>query len=320
MINAATSAQVEGSIEIELREDLAQADSVIVTIAPILRHLVSSSDHSVFGDEIIARVRGMLTHVAIQLLDAVAIAVGEAERKVHPDGQIQALISGFADDPAFLSYLHALALEWQLTERLNARLAIDPVLSPLLQALVAATEAGTAGLAMALMAAQARFGQSQRRMELPLGELPGDILHSALLTLRSSTASEAGDAVRLAEQGIRAGHDEARSRLGLMARLISGLGAGGTVALALPHGGVALFLTALSLATGQDRDLVTLATNEGQVARLALALRASGMRSEGVAEQLNALHPEIEMPDGFETISVDRAAALLATSAVLPGR
>ena len=80
-----------------------------------------------------------------------------------------------------------------------------------------------------------------------------------------------------------------------------------------------MFLSALALASGQDRDMAVLATNEGQVARLALALRAAGLRGNSVDEQFVSLHPEIVLPDGFDALSADRAAALLARSAVYPG-
>jgi len=320
MIDNAAQSVTAQTVEDALNEDLAHGDNFVMTVTPILRHLVSSNEHSVFGDEIIARVRGMLAHIASQLLDAVVLAEGETERAVHPDTDIHALAAQFADDEQLLSHLHAIAMEWQLTERLSARLSVDPVLSPLMQALIAAPEAGTAGLAMALMASQARFTQSQRRMELPLGELPGDILHSVLQALDASASPERAEHVRAASHSIRSVHDEARSRIGLMARLISGLGAGATAALGISHAGAALFLSALALASGQDRETVVLSTNEGQVARLSLALRASGLRLVAIAEQVAALHPDIAMPDDFDDISPDRAAAMLASSAVLPRR
>jgi hypothetical protein len=64
-----TSAQTAPSAPIEavLREELAHGDAMIGTIAPILRHLLANDEHSVFGDEIIASMRGMLSDVARQL-------------------------------------------------------------------------------------------------------------------------------------------------------------------------------------------------------------------------------------------------------------
>jgi hypothetical protein len=65
--------------------------------------------------------------------------------------------------------------------------------------------------------------------------------------------------------------------------------------------------------------LTVLATNEGQLSRLALALRATGMKPEAVEEQFAAIHPEVALPDGFELLGADRAAAVLARSNAFAG-
>ncbi len=311
----------DGSVETVLCQELAHGDALIGTIAPILRHLLANDDHSVFSDEIIARVRGMMRHLACQLLDHAANDPEEGMERSHDEGGVADLVDSFVAQPAFLAHIHALALEWQLTERMQARLAFDPVLSPLLQALVASSNSDTSSQAMSLLAAQARFGQSQRRMQLPLAELPGDLLHGALVALRTLAGTEPeGDArAAAAEAAIRAGYDESRSRLGLISRLVTGMGGGATAALALTHAGVAMFLSALALASGQERDTAVLATNEGQLARLALALRAAGLKPMAVAEQFVSLHPEVSLPDGFDSLGADRAAALLARSGSFPG-
>lgn len=311
----------DGSVETVLRHELAHGDALIGTIAPILRHLLANDDHSVFSDEIIARVRGMMSHLAHQLLDKVAGDAEECIERTYEEAAVASLISSFVAQPAFLAHVHALALEWQLTERMQARLGLDPVLAPLLQALVASPSAETSSQAMSLLAAQARFGQSQRRMQLPLGELPGDLLHGALVALRTfaGTETEADDAAAAAEAAIRAQYDESRSRLGLISRLVTGMGGGATAALSLAHAGTAMFLSALALASGQDRDMAVLATNEGQLARLALALRAAGLKPAAVEEQFVSLHPEVSLPDGFDSLGADRAASLLARSGSFPG-
>ena len=309
MSDGAVPATAGNTVESVLRGELAHGDALIGTIAPILRHLLANDDHSVFSDEIVARMRGMMAHVARQLLGEIAVASG-TDAEAEPDAErLSDLTASFAAHSGFLPHLHALALEWQLTERLQRRLSLDPVLSPLLQALIASPQGDVAASAMALLAAQARFVQAQRRMELPLGELPGDLLHAALLAL-ANHASE----TEAAAAAIRQRYDESRNRLGLLARLVAGMGGGASVALGVGHAGVALFLTALSLASGQDRDLAVLATNEGQLARLALSLRAAGLKPAGVEEQFLALHPEVSLPEGFETLGPDRAAALLALS------
>lgn len=321
MSDTAAHANPAVSVETAMREELAHGDALIGTIAPILRHLLANDEHSVFGDEIIASTRGMLANVARQLLDACQAASGENDRSEHDPAQIAALVNRFVAHPGFLAHGHALALEWQLTVRLQTRLALDPVISPLLQALMASSEPETAASAMALLASQARFAQAQRRMELPLTELPGDLLHAALLSLRAigEDIPEYGAAVATVERDLRSSFDESRSRLGLISRLVTGMGGGATAALTVTHAGVSLFLTALALASGQDRDMAVLATNEGQVARLALALRASGLKPAAIEEQFVTLHPEVTLPAGFETMGSDQAAALLARSAAYPG-
>ena len=312
---------VDSGVDIVLRDELANGDSLIATIAPILRHLLANDEHSVFSDEIIARVRGMMADVARQILTELAIASGNADDRDHSPEQISALVESLIGHGGFLAHVHALALEWQLTERMQARLALDPVLAPLLQALIASSDAAVASSAMALLASQARFATSQRRMQLPLSELPGDLLHAALLALRGHVGEIASvqAALAQAEQAIRGRFDENRSRLGLISRIVIGMGGGATAALAITHAGVGIFVSALALASGQDRDMAVLATNEGQLARLALALRASGLKPQMIEEQFVSLHPEVALPPGFEQLGSDQAAALLARSASFPG-
>ena len=318
-----TLAQINAHPPVErvLRDELAHGDALIETIAPILRHLLANDEHSVFSDEIIARVRGMLNHVARQLRDEFADTAGTPDERSYDPEQLSLLFDGFVAHSAFLAHVHALALEWQLTERLQARLALDPVLSPLLQTLIASADPSVASTAMALLAAQARFAQAQRRMELPLTELPGDLLHAALLGLRGQ-ASDNPEAQQLsaqAEQSIRSRYDESRGRLGLIARVVGGMGGGATAALVPGHAGVANFLSALALASGQDRDMAVLATNEGQLARLALALRAAGLKPQVIEQQFVTLHPDVALPADFDQLGTDLAAALLSRSAAFPG-
>jgi hypothetical protein len=297
------------SAESLLREELARGDAMLGTVAPILRHLLVSEDNAIFGDEVIARVRGMTADVAHQLLQELSATTG-GERGEPADDDAELLSAALIRSTAFLGHVHALALEWQLTERMAPRLSLDPVLSPLLQALVGSRDAVTSGLAMKFLAAQARFGQSQRRMKLPLSELPADLLHGALIALR--TVKGSGEAVDAAEVAIRSRYDEGGSRLGLIARLVTGMGGGVIAALALSHAGVAIFLSALALALGQDRDLAVLSTSESQIARLTLALRAAGLKAQTVEEQFVALHPQSAIPEGVNRLGTERAASILA--------
>ena len=321
MIEAAASPETAESVESALREELAQEDAAAATVAPILRHLLANEGNSLFSDEIIARVRGMVADVAEQLFDQLALAAGDTERRDGAPDDISALTGALVANPAFLGHVHALAVEWQLTERLQSRLALDPVLSPLVQALIASSDAATAALAMNLLASQARFGQAQRRMKLALAELPGDFLHSALTAMRTVTETEpeADQRAAAAEAAIRRAYDEGRSRLGLISRIVMNMGGGAVAALSVGHAGVAIFLSALAIGSGQDRDVVALSTNEAQAARLLLGLRASGLKPEAVEQQFLALHADIAPPEGFERLGADRAAAILAVSGSYQG-
>ena len=310
MDNVTDPAIAAPAVETVLCQQLAQGDAVLESINPILRHLLANEDHALFNEAVLARVRGMLNHLAEQLLAPVNGPGSHSAAAIEPD-RIAELSASFIDQPGLLRHLHALALEWQLTERMQARQGLDPVLSPLIQTLIASADGGTASLAMSLLAAQARFGQSQRRMQLPLTELPGDLFRGVLqLAEGDDYAGELASTIAMARQG----YDESRCRIGLIGRLITAMGTGATGALVLTNGGVALFLSALALASGIDRDTCALSTNDGQLARLALSLRAAGLKPALVEEQFMALHPEISLPDGFETLSADSAAALLARS------
>lgn len=321
MNDNAALASPAASVEELLRAELAQSDAQIGTIGPILRHLLAADEHSVFSDAIIAQVRGMTADVARQLLDAVAEAGGSSDEREHARAALDGLATSLISHRGFLAHCHALAMEWHLTERLHARLALDPVLPPLLQALIASPDGQVAANAMALLASQARFAQAQRRMQLPLNELPGDLLQAALIGLRSQAGEEelAQFHAAEAERAIRARYDEGRSRLGLISRIVMAMGGAASAALSVTHAGVAIFVSALALASGQDREIAVLATNDDQVARLALALRAAGLKHEAVEEQFFSFHPDVTLPAGFDQLSPDRAAALLAHSAAYPG-
>ena len=299
------------SIEEHMRGELAQADLVAGTLGPILRHLLANDDHSLFSDEIVARVRGMIGDVARQLLLAQAIEAEDPDPGAFCEDRGDDLSDLLFDHQPLLAYAHALALEWQLTRRLQARNALDPVLTPLLQSQISSSDPSTANAAMSALAAQARFIQQQRRMELPLGELPGDLLHACLLTLRSFQNDASDPAVERACEGLRRQFDESRSRAGIMAQLVMGMGSRASKSLSVIHAGVAFFVTALAIASGQDRAMAILATNDRQMPRLALALRAAGLDLAAIEEQFAYLHPDRALPEAFAQLRSDRASALL---------
>lgn len=299
-------------VEDILREELDRADAMIATARPILRHLVANDDQGLFNDEAVTRIRGMMTHVATQLLFVQAGVIEALDPAAYAAEREEDLVQALFEEGALLAHAHALTLEAQIAERLRARGGIDSVLTPLIQELAAAKEGETAALAIAVLAAQARFMQQQRRMELPLGELPGDLLHAALVLLRALGGSDE-QAVEV-ERRVRGSYDEGCSRLGLLTRLIMTLGPKATRALSIDHAGLALFATALALASGQERELTVLSFADRQFARLALGLRAAGLRQQAVEEHFLYLHPEVALPEGFDSLRPDRAAALLAGS------
>jgi hypothetical protein len=314
MTAATLAAPTLESVESLLREELAQGDVMLATATPILRHLLVNDDQALFSDEVVARARGMLTDVARQLLHAQAEAARIADRTSFLADSEQALADALANDPAFLGHVHALTIEAKLELQLQARNNIDPVLCPLLQELVASRDDALAGIAMAALAAQARFIQHHRRMALPVGELPADLFHSALLVLRNSAREDRQDAAAAAERSLRDAFDESHSRLALISRLVMRMGKTAPRALNVDHAGLAIFATALAMASGQDRGVAVLAFSDRQFARLALAMRAAGMKQTVVEEQFLYLHPDIDLPEGFDKVTADRAAKLLASS------
>ena len=314
MTAATLAAPTLESVETRLRDELARGNAMASSATPILRHLVLNEDQALFSDEVVARVRGMLSEVARQLLHAQAEAARIGDRAAFVAEREAGLAEALADEPAFLAHLHALTLEGSLALTLQARSNVDPVLCPLLQDLVASRDDAVAGSAMAVLAAQARFIQHHRRMALPLGELPGDLFHAALLALRT-TAGEREDAAVAAERALRDEFEEGRGRLALIARLVTRMDRTAPRALDLGHAGLAIFATALAMASGQARDSALLAFSDRQIGRLALAMRTAGLKQAAVEEQFLHLHPDVALPDGFDMLSADRAALLLAAAA-----
>lgn len=282
---------------------------MLAGVGPILGHLLSAPDYSLFSDEIVARVRGMLADLARQVLRMQAEATGQTGRDAFVERHGAALSEHFQASPALLAHCHALALEWQLTERLEVENGLDPVLSPMLQKMIADAESATSSSAMAALAAQARFTQFQRRMELPLNELPGDLLHEMLRAWRRYCGETSSEAVDRAESKMRHSYDESAGRLALFARLVAGQGA--RSALVLDEAGAGLFFSALSVHSGQPREFAVLSSHARQTVRLALGLRASGVEPRRIDELLLRLHPGAAPFAGLDDIDEDAARGML---------
>lgn len=300
-------------VETNLRENLARENRALGAVVPVLRHLLASEGQRLVSDAILARVRGMLSDLAAQLL-ALADGRDPALRIVsYSDTDARdALAESLSADQALLTLCHAFAIESHLAERLHHQRGIDPVLNPLLQELIASDEPVIAELAMNMLAAQSRFIQSQRRMELPLTELPAELFHAILsdhARLQDDTLPESALA-RLLQN-----YDEAETRLGLLARLVSAMRRGAVAALALDHAGLALFASTLATLARQPRAHAVLACHEQQGARLALGLRAAGLGVEAIERQFLLVDPAARMPSDLADISPERARLLLDAAA-----
>lgn len=298
----------DAGVEAILRDELVRETRAMAAVVPVLRHLLSSEAQSLVSDVVLARVRGMMQDIAAQLHAAKA-GHDPATRAISlPDpAALDQLVEQLMADEGLLAFCHALAVEGLIADRMAQRHAIDPVLSPLLQELIASDDSATASLAMQALAAQSRFMQSQRRMELALGELPAELFHRLLTDARN----DAADTVLMRMQ---AGYDEGTSRLGLFARLAGGMRRGVIGALALDHSGLALFASALATATRSTREGAILACHEGQGARLALMLRASGLTPPAIERQMMLVETAGRLPSGIADLTAEQAAALLAGS------
>lgn len=292
----------DDTAEALLADALTREARALSAVVPVLRHLLSCETPALLSDAILARVRGMIADLAAQLL-SIAAGRDPAMRLPETPEHLDPLIERLMADEALLAHCHALAAEGLIAERLQQRSALDPVLSPLLQELIAAEDPAVASLAMSVLATQSRFVQSQRRMELPLRELPAELFHRLVAGLPDG-------AVRTQ---VQAAYDEATSRIGQLARLVAAMRRGAVAALVLDHAGLALFASALAEAARQPRAGVVLACHEGQGMRLALLLRAGGQGPAAIERQLGLVEPAGHMPRALAELSPDRAAALLAS-------
>ncbi len=316
MIYDATSVTGSGQIEAILRQELVRGDVALAGVAPVLTHLLAGTGQSLISDAVVAQMRGMLGDIAEQLLRTLQMAAtdhGDSGSTVDPE-KIDALSQRFVSSTVILSHAYALAVESHFAILLEERVGIDPVLSPLLQELIASDQDETAELAMSAMAAQARFMQAQRRMNLPAAELPSELFHQVLSIWRRFAREVSPDLLEKAEQVLRSQHDETTSRLGLFSRLVTSMKGGVHAALSIDHAGISLFASAIASVTRQPRELAVLACHEGQVARLALTLRGAGVKPEEIARQIALIHPEMTLPDGFQDIGSRQALSMLSAA------
>lgn len=309
------ASQTSSPVEAILKQSLAVEDRALGGVAPILTHLLVNTGHSLVSDAIVAKLRGMLADLGRQLA-AACLAGDQATIRDHSDRFADQLSA----ESALLSHCYALAMEGHLTSILAKRSNIDPVLTPLAQELIASEQSSTGELAMAFLAAQARFIQHQSRMQMPLSELPAELFHSVLRRWDSFCQRESMEAAETAIRGLKNEFDESTGRVGLLARLISSMRSGSIATLDLEHSGLALFASGLSALTKQPRELATLACHERQSARLVLSLRAVGLDEASIERQFLMLQPDERTPHGIGQLSPRTAQSLLTRTDADPVR
>lgn len=292
-----------------LRDELARGDRALSGVAPVISHMLQSSGAPLVSDSIVARLRGMLGDIARQLLEA---GQGPSRREPVDPVAIDELADALVEQGSVLGHLYGLAMEGQMSDWLEQRASHDPVLSPLLQELIASDDPATAELAMTTLAAQSQFVQSQRRMELPLGTLPAELFLTIVELFEVSAPHIDPVAMTRAQVELRRGYDEGAGRPALLARLVSSMQVGAIAALDLDHAGLALFVSALSSQTRLPREVCIFACHERQSARLALSLRAAGLDEARIEQQFLALlGPTAALPEGIGSVSAERAMELL---------
>ncbi len=311
-MNGPQTTSPDEPVEQALRDELARGDAMVAGARPILRHLLAEHDRALFSEELVARVRGMMLDLSRQLLFAAAEVANASDRAAYVAERQDTLAAALSDEDV-LGHAQARVVEARLAERLQAQAGIDPVLSPLIQDLAADANPAVAGEAMTVLAAQARFMQHHRRMELPLRELPGDLLHMALLVLREQ--SDDAEVAEIVERRVRREFDESAGREAALARLVMAAHRPPEQMLDIARAGAAVFATALALASRQGRDRTVLSFTGRQQARLALAMRAAGLDRGQVDAQVLVIHPDASPPAEVAAMPADRAAAVLATAA-----
>lgn len=309
----ANTAATDISVEETLRLELALGDRSIATTRPVLRHLLAGGNHSLLGDDIVARTRGCVTDCARLLLIEQARAASARDIGSYVQSRQPAFAQSLLLDANIVAHAHAQVFEAALAERLRERNGIDPVLAQVLREAVIDGGEALAPDAMQVLTAQARFVQQQKRMSMPPLELPADLFHRALVLLcaQAEGTDDEGPA-NAAGKSLRAIFDESAARIGQIARFLTG--SKPESALSLERAGLSIFVSAVAMASGEDRDIVLLSCADGQFARLSLTLRAAGLAPDEVREQFLYLHPDIALPESVAAIDRGRARAMLRSA------
>ena len=297
------------SVDLLLREELARGNRARASVVPVFAHFLDSEGPSLFNDAIIAVMRGQLEHLTRQLLAATLSDTNSAA----PETVVrQALSNRLAGDATVVDHVYSVALEGLIAKNLEQNCAIDPVLSPLLQELIASDNAAIAEIAMSVLAAQSRFSLNHTRMELPLGELPFEVF---VRTVEHGEAAANDADVAVGNEALaklKSDYDEGTNRIGLLARLTSAMRGGAVAGLDLAHAGLGLFASSCASLLSLEREHAVFACHEGQTVRLALMLKAAGLNGAASERQIALLGGTKAIPGGLEAISQAYARDMLA--------
>jgi len=304
------------SAEDGLRARLADCDAALDAFTPTLLGLLGGGDNSTLNEEILARVRGMISDVAEQLLLSQAEAALISDIASYVEDYRSGLAERLASNGNLLRHFHSMAVEGNLCEKMQLSRSLDPVLPPLLQELISSHEERISALAMAVLSSQARFVDAYRKMKFPLRELPGAMEDLALGEFRANAEETDREGVNQTIEVLRDRRDDSTGRISLLTQLVLQLGKLDDAVLSIDRAGISLFSSALAVTTHQPREIVVLSTSEGQLPRLAVLLGAAGLASPAIAQQLFALHPNAPLLDGFEQLTTDAALAALADSSL----
>lgn len=295
------------SVDVLLREELARGNRARASVVPVFAHFLDSDGPSLFNDAIIAALRGQLDHLSRQLL-----AEPSNDNSSDAARTRQALSNRLAGDAVIVDHLYSVALEGLIAKNLEQTCAIDPVLSPLLQELIASDSPAIAEIAMSVLAAQSRFSLNHTRMELPLGDLPFEVFARTLEHGEAAAVDANVDVGKAAFAKLKSNYDEGTNRIGLLARLTAAMRGGAIAGLDLAHAGLALFASSCASLLSIEREHAVFACHEGQTVRLALMLKAAGLNGEASERQIALLGGTKAVPCGLEAISQAYARDMLA--------
>lgn len=301
-----------------LHDVLAAADRLRATLPEQLQHRVALADPGLFDDEIIARTRGLLLHLTEQIAGSKPVEhnAGVRDSDVRYNIRRDAILRDVFANEALLSYTHAATLEYVLTCRLSDEADLDPALSPLLQDLAGRPDQTLSQLATSAISLQSRFLTDMRRMQMPLRQLPGDLLHTALAIGRAhSDNTLLADAI---DQAVQVSYDEAATRLGLLGLIVNVPGFPALRGLRLEDAGTPLFLSSLSAASSLGYEDAVMLTTRQQILRLALVLRGTGCSPRAVNHDLFLLHEQVAAP-AIARMPRERALELLSQTGRMSG-